>query len=1010
MMRLKQLLLSATLIGAAVGLTACGGGGGGGAAEPRAPIRVTITADATNLLSNKGEVFFEPGSSFATAVRVQVRQSNGQAVADGTVVSLSVTSSTNGTLSTPNDLGTQATQIQVTTVAGDGQAVFHTAEGIGNTTVTASVSDPQSNQTISSSVTLAIAEGPAGINRITLTPNRVVIPARPLSVPIFFDSPFIAEVDLVFREADGTIGAPEDGEIAIGISPVNLAAFSTLDDPETEDVNEFFVLLGNGPVDLAASGKIFVHSDDSPGIVTVSATAQDRITGEVFDAQIQIEIIESGSDGRPANLTFGLPATPQYVQGSGGTTAQPVQLSLTDGADEFIADPDANNNNLFLEIFTESPDSGTVLRGTNAGGTAVEGTSISLATTGGIASVSLVSGTEPGLVRLRAVADAADNNVSNGIQAAVTSETSVAISDGVPFSVTITTIPINSLTVNPVDPSVVVFDDDGFPVEPNATYSLRVNAIVTDRFGNPPAQPVSLQAGLIDAPISGFPTEGAGTFDLSGTDGDPFEGGTGFFAPTGQFRTAGGGAGPGDTLILFGKEVVGNADHESARTVTQAIDNDDLTVDEPFNLNDTVGGSIDSGAVIPYVIGRATTGNVETAFVTDSNGVGSTLLNYPVSQIGRTAALYVQGANGGLGTSGNLATYADAALLRYPGLRPLAITVTPDTISGNTATSVLICVEDAALAPIRGQFIGFAFTELQGTGSVDGVVGSGTVANPTGVDGCTVALVETSGIGTDADEGMLEFFTGDQTAEVTIVQPNSAVLQASPSSFRLGGSLTTVNTTLRYLSNGSGVANIAISGTCEATDGTLSISTQPDPTDANGETVARITAQLGDGTFGTNVGEGTCTFTATDGTEAEVEFTAFDVCANLVNTSPAPPAGACSGGVNTMFNIQVQFDDSAPGFALAGEAVVTADGAPINCAFPANPSRDSCSAQVSLGQQVTFSLAFSNAADQDNYLGTAAAANPSTTSGFAGECRVGGRTLQANVAQVTNDAICIVRF
>ncbi len=1005
MMRFKQLAFSVTLIGAALGLTACGGGGGGGAAEPRAPIRVTITADATSLLSNKGEVFYEPGSSFATNLNIQVRQSNGQAVGNGTIVAVSVSSSANGRLSTTDDLATQTTQLQVPTTAGDGQVVFHTAEGTGNTTITASVTDPGSNQTISSTVSLSIAEGPDGVNRITLTPNRLAIPARPPGVPIFFDSPYIAEVGIVFREADGTVGAPDEGVVSIGISPLALGAFSTLDDPETEDINEFFVLLGNGPVDLAATGVVFVHSFDSPGVVTVTASAQDRITGQIFDASLDIEIVESGSDGRPANLTFGLPGTPQYVQGAGGTNAQSIQFALTDGADEFVPEPTDNANNLFLEIFTETPNSGAVLRATNASGTPVEGTSIALATTGGIASASLVSGTEPGIVRLRAAADAADNNVSNGIQAPLVTETSVVISDGVPFSVTITTIPINSLTVNPVDPSVVVFDDDGFPVGPNATYSLRVNAIVTDRFGNPPAQPVSLQAGLVDAPISGFPTAGAGTFDLSGVDGDPFEGGTGFFAPTGQFRVAGGGAGPGDTLILFGKAVVGNADHESARTVSQIVDNDDLVVDEPFNFNNFVGGPVDNGAVIPYIIGRATTGNIETNFVTDSNGVGSTLLNYPVSQIGRTAALYVQGANSPLGSSGNLATYADATLLRYPGLRPLRLTATPGSIPGNRAASVLVCVEDAATAPIRGQFIGFTFAALQGTGSVDGVVGSGTVANPTGSDGCTVALVETAGLGTDAEEGILQFFTGEQTADVTILPPASAVLQASPSSFRVAGSLVTLQTTLRYLSGGAPVADIAISGTCEAENGTLSISTQPDLTDANGESIARITSQLGDGTFGTMVGSGSCTFTATDGTETVIDVTAFDVCANLVNASPAPPAGACDGsGATTTFPITIIFDNSS-GNGPANSATVSADGAAINCTYdPADPGNPigACTAPATLGRNVTFRLDFASPQERDTYL-----TNPTST--FAGECRTGGSSLQASI-QVTNDSLCIVRF
>ncbi|MEM9532029.1 MAG: hypothetical protein AAGA23_14045 [Pseudomonadota bacterium] len=989
--------MTAALAAVAVGLSACGGGGGGGAAEPRQPIRVTVTADATDLLSNKGEVFYEPGSDFATNLRVEVRNPNGQSVVDGTVVGLSVSSSADGTLSTTDDLRTQTTQLNVTTTAGNAQAVFHTADGTGNTTITATVSDPQSNQNISASVTLSIAEGPDGVNRITLTPNRLTIPANP-GIPIFFDSPYIAEVDIIYREADGTIGAPQDGEIAVSISPVSIAAFSTLDDPSTDE-NEFFVLVGNGPVDLAAGGKIFVHSGDSPGIVTVTASGQDAVSGEVFDTELQIEIVESGSDGRPANLRFGLPGTPQYVQGAGGTNAQTFQVSITDGADELVADP--TGNNVFLQIFTESPDNGAELRGTDGAGNPVSGTSINLATTNGIASASIVSGSEPGLVRIRAVADAADNNVSNGIEAEVRAETSWVISDGVPFSVTITTIPINSLTVNPVSSSTVAFDDNGFPLEPDATYSLRVNAIVTDRFGNPPASPVTLQAGLIDAPISGFPTQGAGTFDISGSDGDPFEGGTGFFAPLGQFVTAGGGAGPGDTLILFGKSVVGNADLESARTVSQIIDQDDLIVDEPFNFNDTRGGSVDNGAVIPYVVGRATTGNVESSFVTDSNGVGSTVINYPVSQLGRSAALYIQGANSALGQSGNLATYADATLLRYPGVRPLRLTVAPTNIPANVATSVLICVEDAATAPIRGQFIGFAFSGLQGTGTVDGVAGSGTVGNPTGEDGCTVALVETAGVGTDADEGMLDFFTGDATATVTITPPSSAVLQAEPSAFRVSAP-TTVVPTLRYLSSGAGVAGIAISGTCMSNNGIISIIEQPALTDENGETTTRINVVLDDGTFGTSPGDGTCTFEASDGTSAEISFEAIDICALAVNVSPGPPPGACTGGTGGGdVSLTVEFDEASAA-ALAGQVTITATGAAISCVRPAGgPTSGSCAdATIVAGSQVNLSLNFANPADELLFMNSGS---------WLGACAAAGSSLTSTLT-LTVDSICRVQF
>lgn len=1001
MTELKRVCFGLTLLTAVLGLSSCGGGGGGGAAEPTRPLSVTITGGAAALLSNKGEIFYEPGTQFATTLSVNVRRASGQPVGDGTSVGLSVNNSNLGLLSTVDDLALQTASLTVATTAGNASAVFHTQDGTGTAVVTASVTDATANQTISATFSIAVNEGPDGVMRITLLPNRLSIPARPASVPVFFDSPYIAEVGIEFRGADGTLASPQDAEVGVGISPLALGAFSTLDDPETEDINEFFVLLGNGPVETAGGiGTVFVHSFDSPGQLTLTVNGQDNVTGEIFDAQLTIDIVEPGSDGRPANVQFDLPGTPQYVQGAGGNSAQSFQVFVSDGGGEAVANPPAGVNNLFLQIFTESPDSGAVLRATSANGTAVEGTSIAVPTTNGVTSASLVSGTEPGLVRIRAIADAADNNVSNGIQAEVVSETTMVVSDGIPFSVTITTIPINSLTVNPVDPAVVVFDDNGFPVEPNATYSLRVNAIVTDRFGNPPAQSVSLQTGLVDAPISGFPTEGAGTFDLSGVDGDPFEGGTGFFAPNGLFVSAGGGAGPGDTLILFGKEVVGNADHESARTVTQIIDQNDLIVDEPFNLNAFTGASVNDGPVLPYLIGRATTGNIESNVATDSNGVASTLLNYPVSQLGRTAALYFQGSNGGLGGLGNLHTFADAVLLRYPGLEPLTLTATPDSIPANTPSSVLVCLEDAAQAPIRGQFIGFAFSELEGTGSVDGIQGSGTTANPTGADGCVVALVETSGIGTDATDGGLIFFSGDARDDVVIVPPGSAVLQASPTSFRIPNTPTTVNVTLRYLAGGAPVAGIAISGTCTATDGNISIVQQPPLTDANGEAIARIQAQLNDGTFDTEVGSGTCTFETSDGITADIEFQGFDTCANQVNVSPAPPAGACqTGGGSNNFSLTMEFDQT---YNPTGTVTATATGAAISCVFsPGSLVSGTCSdPMIPQGTNVTLTLTFDNMADQDQFT---------MNGGWLGQCQSAGTNPSASVT-VNNDAICRADF
>ncbi len=844
MIKISTLKLTLGILLTTFFLAACGGGGGGGAAEPTQPLSIVLNVQDGTLSVNDGDVVFEPGTEFATLLTITVRQSNGQLVNDGSVVSLSVNNTSIGLLSTTTELGTQSGSLSVTTTGGSAQAVFHANDGTGSATVTASIFDGNANRTVSSSQIVQVAAGNPPAQRLTLTATTTSIPARPVGVPIFPGSRYIAEINIQFREEDGDFITPDSGEFGVSITPTDIAAFSTPDDGSTEDINEFLLLLANGPIGSAGGGATaFVHSFDSPGLATLTVTAQDPNSGENFSEQIVITVTEPASDGLPASITSTPDPGGLHIQGSGGTTANPVQVLVVDGAGEDVPNPAAGVDNVQVELISAEPNSGEILRATNNSGANVSGTSIQVATTSGVTSVSLVSGSEPNLVTVRVTADAADNNVSNGIQAAVVSESSVAISDGIPFAVRLSSLPVNSLTINPVDPDVSVNDEDGFPVNPNATYSLRINALVTDRAGNPPANPITLSFGLADAPLDGFPSQGPGVFFLSGTDGNPTEGGTRFNAPNGAFQTAGGGAGPGDTLIIFGEEVVGNKDLEGAREVINVLDQNDLTVDRAFNLNDVTGVSVNDGPVLPYVIGRAENANIESNALTDSNGVATTMLNYPVSQIGRSSAIYVQGSV----SSDNPIpqTIADAALIRYPALAPARMTVSPSNIQANRGINVLVCVFDALSVPIQGQFINFAFNLSAGTGRVDDIVGSGITANATGSDGCVLALVTTTGIpaGSSGDNSLV-FSAVGTSAQIEITAPENAILQLIPSA--IFGDVST-NVTIRYLDEGGNpIEGIGITGMCMVGtgDGSIIITSPPGTTDVNGETTARITTNV----------------------------------------------------------------------------------------------------------------------------------------------------------------------
>lgn len=129
---------------------------------------------------------------------------------------------------------------------------------------------------------------------------------------------------------------------------------------------------------------------------------------------------------------------------------------------------------------------------------------------------------------------------------------------------------------------------------------------------------------------------------------------------------------------------------KSASRVASVASASSLTTVVPFNLNNTTGKSVNNGAVLPYVIGRAQAGNMSSAASTNDVGVASTTLNYPVSELHRQAAIWAQGT-GTDTVAGGSKVIADIAQIIYPGLAPSIITASPNPIPA-TARSSPRCV------------------------------------------------------------------------------------------------------------------------------------------------------------------------------------------------------------------------------------------------------------------------------------------------------------------------------
>lgn len=904
-MKFASILKSLLLVSAVSLLAACGGGtSGGDSAFQPAQLRVTATPTATTV---------GPGGHLDVTVKVAF--SNGNNVADGTVVSGTVSPAGSGSLQAV--VGTALGGASAQTTGGLANFRFTATGTGGEANLTFSVNDSGS----SASTALKITIQPGMDERLKLAATRTQLPVNRFEVLPFMGSPYMAEVTVTVKDGNGQPVNKVDG-IQVSINPVgNTGGFTTLDDPETDcDMEdnfkgcEFYIRMGQAPVDVTAGkATIFVHSLNFTGTTTLTVTTQDDVTGQSISSTLDFRIVETFPP-LPAQLALVGPSNALYVEQSGGNTSGQLHIEVRDPIGQPVPDPVAGAtafNNYQLEILgTASPISAR-LRGIDASGATVTGAKINLRTTAGIGGATFIGGSDAASYIVRLTADRADNNVDNGISDPVKVERSVVVSDGRLYDLEITQPTVNALTVNPSGGGIEVteYGDLTIPVSPDGTYSVTVGVIATDRLGNPVLPGTEIRFGLIDEPQA----TGIGDFHIAGGDGNPEEGGKLFTAATGRFRTAGGGVGPGDTLVIFGEEVIGNNELEGARTVDRVNSDTSLSVDYRFNLNDTTGTNVDYGGILPYIIGRAADGNIVATAQTNQIGVATTKLNFPVSWLGKRAIIWAQGDRAMDQAGASPRKVADVEFAFFAGVAPAQLVVSPNMLPANTTNDVTVCLYDALGAPMGGVPIGFAFQELIGTGKVDGVAISGVVANLTAFgSGCTTAVVQTSGMLEGDGEPKLVFTAAGASGEVTFTF-SPLVLMANPSAMISGG---TVTLTLLD-ANGVPQPGFQIRGTCESGGGaSVGIVSGPGVTNASGRTTAMIDAinlnQVG------AAGSGECTFETADGSaQAVVTLQGRDLC--TLGTSPPIPGCPEEEVDQVTLTVQIAVAAGAP----AGSYTVT---------------------------------------------------------------------------------------
>lgn len=887
-------ILAASLIVVACGGSSSGSFDEGGSAS------LSITAEENEVPANPQNFAPNPDADYTVQVNVRFTRANGSSVSDGTQVSLSSSNSARGTVSPvsdPDDNGGSAT---TGTSGGVARFLFTSGPETGGVTLSASGSNPSGSGSVNATFEMTVVESDDDEGRLSVSGSETM-PANTQGVGIFLGSPFINELTVRYRGPDGNAGQVADGEVGVAVSPVSRGAFSTLDDPETDDVNEFLQLMGSGPVNMTAGvATVFVHSFDEPGPLTVSVSGQDATSGENFSTEFVIEIEDGAANFLPSQIDFMVSNDPVYIQGSGGATSKAITLNVLDSGNNPVPDPEGHGaefNNVHLEL--DAPEgSGARLSGTGADGS-VSGTEIDVRTVNGIANFSLDAGSETGSHRIIATVDRADNNVDNDLNDPLTAERTVEVGDGRLASIEVVSpnmeaIRENFATFIDTDLGPETDPETGLLIVPDGTYSLTVTALATDGAGNPVIPGTTINFGKIDAPLA---SESPQYFVFSGFEGDPEEAGhiftaadaaEGFLDDSSAPDEA---VEPGDTLAMFGKSVPGNREHEAARTIDDVIDDETVTVSQAFNPNDGSGAIVDDGPAIPWVIGRSQVGVVESSGAVNTQGRVSVELTYPTDEIGRPLVLWSQGSRAEESTTKSV---AEIEAIAFPGMRPLLLTADPSSVQGNSVAEIRLCLQDALGARVNNARIRGVISAGPASGSLDGEPMPALTELATGSDGpgCVLTELETSDMVPDGDEAEVHFTFGDAEAFVTVVAPESGRLLVQPS--RATDPTINIHSVaiLLTLLDGSDnpIAGAALTGTCDGGGGTLELETPPGSTDENGEAVATVLMGMsacGDGSGEDFPRTGQCEFTTSSGTPVGY-FTAVGNDLSLFGGSPSP--------------------------------------------------------------------------------------------------------------------------
>ena len=727
---------------------------------PGAVNSILLTATPNNLTAD---------SSSSSTIRAFVTDVNGNAVANGEIISFSVTSGT-GVLSAPtaattggaatvtytasDTAGTETVTAEatngttktvditlITEQVGSLELLLGTAslaaDGQNSTLVSATLTNIQGNNVLDGtsvtftttggdidsntagdqlSVTRSTSNGVAStILRSSTTSGQYVVTATAGSISQLASVEFVpgpaADIAGTTLSANPTV-IDADG---VSTSLITASVVDENNNPVADGttVNFYTTAGGLSPASSATANGI------ATVVLTSSTTNETATVTAIVDSVSKTVDVTFGTGtgtGEPVYIIITVDPENIRVKGTGGIESAVLTASVKDENGQPYND---SEDNIEFEILT-GPGGGEVLDSGDGAPSASEITK----TAGGIATVSLNSGTISGTVRVQVtVLKDGGGAVLAPANQIIAVSTQIGIEAGDPFNITL------------YKATEIENNEDG-------SMSCIISAMLQDQYGNPVADNTGVYFGLVDNEPEGYKslgndgvTNGTATFASAVTD----------FQSDGvvQFDTL---------IILEGQDEGGNTIDTPA--------NGSVTLFYTHSGSETGLDFVAGNAELGVICGVVPTGNLEPdTTCTPSGGfsikgIAHTRLTWGEPAIFEPFYLYAETEGRNLGKTFGKPYY-------YPGIEPVAIDVTLDPTSvfaGTEDITVNAYFHDGATIRAKPMFHNIPNKELTfktNNTSVSGfdVVGTLSETATTNVNGiASVSNLVTQGcLDTDTD-------------------------------------------------------------------------------------------------------------------------------------------------------------------------------------------------------------------------------------------------------------------